>query len=106
MFLAMTRGLDDATRRRIALMVVLVSFAILLFFIAVGGFLLENLGVSLRAFQIAGDLVLFPVALDMVRRTGPAQPPPCPRKIRSRSLSIPLASRRSRAQLSCSRSCC
>jgi multiple antibiotic resistance protein len=70
-FLAMTGGLNAATQRRIAVTAVLVSLAVLLFFIAAGGFLLQKLGVSIRAFQIAGGLVLFLVALDMVRGTGP-----------------------------------
>jgi multiple antibiotic resistance protein len=72
-FLAMTGGLDTATQRRIAVTAVLVSFAVLLFFIAAGGFLLEKLGISLRAFQIAGGMVLFLVALDMVRGSGTGQ---------------------------------
>jgi multiple antibiotic resistance protein len=71
-FLAMTGGLDAATQRRIAVTAVLVSLAVLLFFIAAGGFLLQKLGISIRAFQIAGGIVLFLVALDMVRGSGPA----------------------------------
>jgi multiple antibiotic resistance protein len=74
-FLALTGGLDSATQRHIATIAVLVSFAVLLLFIAVGGFLLEKLGISLRAFQIAGGMVLFLVALDMVRGTGPGTTP-------------------------------
>jgi multiple antibiotic resistance protein len=66
-FLAVTRGLTAATQRKIALVAVLVSFIVLLFFMVVGGFLLEKMGISLRAFQIAGGIVLFVVALEMVR---------------------------------------
>jgi multiple antibiotic resistance protein len=71
MFMAMAGTFDASTQRQIATSAVLVSFAVLLFFIAAGGFLLDRLGVSLHAFQIAGGLVLFMVALDMVRGTGP-----------------------------------
>jgi multiple antibiotic resistance protein len=71
MFMAMAGAFDASTQRRIATSAVVVSFAVLLFFIAAGGFLLDKLGVSLHAFQIAGGLVLFMVALDMVRGTGP-----------------------------------
>jgi multiple antibiotic resistance protein len=66
-FLAATGALPGATQRRIAVVAVLVAFAVLLFFVAAGGFLLEKLGISLRAFQIAGGIVLFVVALEMVR---------------------------------------
>ena len=36
-------------------------------FIIGGGLLLEKLGISLRSFQIAGGIILFLAALDMVR---------------------------------------
>jgi multiple antibiotic resistance protein len=66
-FLAAAGGLPAATQRRIAITAVIVSFAVLLFFIVAGGFLLQNMGISARAFQIAGGIVLFVVALEMVR---------------------------------------
>jgi multiple antibiotic resistance protein len=66
-FLAVTRGFDAAAQRRIALVAVLASFAVLILFIIGGGYLLEKLGISLRSFQIAGGIILFLVALDMVR---------------------------------------
>lgn len=68
-FIAVAGGFDTAAQRRIALIAVLVSFAVLVFFIAAGGFLLEKMGISLRSFQIAGGIILFLVALDMVRGT-------------------------------------
>jgi multiple antibiotic resistance protein len=66
-FLAVTKGFDAAAQRRIALVAVLASFGVLVLFIVGGGFLLEKLGISLRSFQIAGGIILFLVALDMVR---------------------------------------
>src|SRR5687768_11181374 len=66
-FLAATGGLPPATQRRIAITAVLVSFAALLFFLLAGGFVLARMGISARAFQIAGGIVLFVVALEMVR---------------------------------------
>ncbi len=56
-----------AVQREIALNAVIVSFVVLAFFLFAGGFLLEHLKVPLRAFQIAGGIVLFLVALEMVR---------------------------------------
>jgi multiple antibiotic resistance protein len=67
MFLALTAGFDTATQRRVAVTAVLTSFGVLLLFIIAGGFLLEKMGISLRSFQIAGGIILFLVALDMVR---------------------------------------
>lgn len=68
-FIALTGGLDAGIRRRIAVQCVLISFGVLLFFMIMGGVLLETMGVSLRAFQIAGGIVLFVFALEMVRGT-------------------------------------
>ena len=73
-FLAMTGGFPAARQRRIASIAVLVSFAVLVFFIVAGGFLLEKMGISLRAFQIAGGIILFLVALEMVRGESHAPP--------------------------------
>jgi multiple antibiotic resistance protein len=68
-FLAVTAGFDQATQRRVALIAVLASFAVLLLFIIGGGFVLARMGISIRSFQIAGGIILFLVALDMVRGT-------------------------------------
>lgn len=67
MFLALTAGFDTAKQRHVAVTAVLTSFGVLVLFIIGGGFLLEKMGISLRSFQIAGGIILFLVALDMVR---------------------------------------
>jgi multiple antibiotic resistance protein len=66
-FIAVTAGFDRATQRKVALIAVAASFAVLLMFIIAGGFVLEKMGISLKSFQIAGGIILFLVALDMVR---------------------------------------
>jgi multiple antibiotic resistance protein len=66
-FLATTGGVAGHAQRRIAATAVLVSFVVLLFFIVAGGFVLEKMGVSLRSFQIGGGIILFLIALEMVR---------------------------------------
>jgi len=66
-FLAVTSGFDTAKQRRVAVIAVLASFGVLVLFIIGGGFVLERMGISLRSFQIAGGIILFLVALDMVR---------------------------------------
>lgn len=57
----------SAAKARIALQGVAIAFVILVFFQFSGKLLLEQLHVPLRAFQIAGGIMVFLVALDMVR---------------------------------------
>jgi multiple antibiotic resistance protein len=70
--IALSAGAPAATQRKIALVATLVSFAVLVFFMLAGSFLLEKMGISLRSFQIAGGIILFLVALEMVRGGAPA----------------------------------
>jgi len=74
MFIAVTAGFDRATQRKVALIAVAASFAVLVLFIVAGGFVLEKMGISLKSFQIAGGIILFLVALDMVRGASYAPP--------------------------------
>ena len=71
-FLALTMGADEASRRRMALRGTVIATAVLFVFAFVGDFLFRALGVSLPAFSIAGGALLFLLAIDMVlvRRTG------------------------------------
>lgn len=64
--LAATAGMKADARRKTALLSVLFAFGTLLFFIVAGQHLLNAMGISLRAFQIAGGAVLFVFALHMV----------------------------------------
>jgi multiple antibiotic resistance protein len=66
-FLVLAAGRDSATQRRLALNAVLIAFVVLVFFLFAGEFVLEQIGVSTRAFQIAGGIVLFLVALEMIK---------------------------------------
>lgn len=70
-FASLTSGADEAHRRRMAIRSVAVAWSILLFFALAGEPLLRTLGISLSAFRIAGGIMLFMIALDMVfeRRT-------------------------------------
>jgi len=74
-FLALATGLDGTSQRRLARNAVLIAFVVLVFFIFAGAFLLEQMGVSIRAFQIAGGIVLFLVALEMVHGGAHETPP-------------------------------
>jgi multiple antibiotic resistance protein len=66
MFGALTRGGGDLYRRRMAFKGTALAAAILLVFAFIGDWLLTTLGIGLPAFKIAGGILLFLIALDMV----------------------------------------
>jgi len=66
-FMAVAGPLDRPVQRKLALYSVAVAFAVLVFFMFAGSFLLRSMGVALTAFQISGGIVLFLMALAMVR---------------------------------------
>jgi multiple antibiotic resistance protein len=65
-FSSLTAGTDAAHRRAMAIRSVLVASGILLVFAVFGEDLLRALGISLDAFRVAGGIMLFLIALDMV----------------------------------------
>ena len=65
-FASLTQGASAAHRRAMAIRSVLIASGILLFFALLGENLLAALGVSLSAFKIAGGIMLFLIALEMV----------------------------------------
>lgn len=65
-FVALTQGMDPKARRIIGLRACLIGFSILLVFAFTGEALLEFLGISMAAFRIAGGLLLFLTALEML----------------------------------------
>ena len=70
-FASLTRGASAAERRRLAIRSAGIAWGILMFFALLGEPLLRTLGISLSAFRLAGGIMLFMIALDMVfeRRT-------------------------------------
>ncbi len=76
-FLAVTDGFSRAARRSVALRASMIAGAILIGAALIGDWLLHMLGISLSAFRIAGGLLLFLIAAEMVlgvrmRREGQA----------------------------------
>jgi multiple antibiotic resistance protein len=65
-FAGLTSGSSDEHRRTMALRSVTVASAILVGFALVGSDLLRVLGISLDAFRVAGGIMLFLIALEMV----------------------------------------
>lgn len=70
-FVGLTSGLEEHVRRKIALEASIIAFCVLAGSALVGDWLLARLGISLAAFRIAGGLLLFAIAFEMVfqRRT-------------------------------------
>jgi multiple antibiotic resistance protein len=65
-FLAVTEGLPRRARRDVAVRASLIAGAILIGTALIGDLLLRALGISLPAFRIAGGLLLFAIAFEMV----------------------------------------
>jgi multiple antibiotic resistance protein len=70
-FASLTRGTPPAHRRAMAIRSSLIAWLILMFFAVLGRPMLHALGISLASFRIAGGIMLFFIAIDMVfeRRT-------------------------------------
>lgn len=65
-FGALTQKETEAERRRIAIRGVAIAAAVLVVFTLIGNALLSVLGISLSAFRVAGGVLLFLLAIDMV----------------------------------------
>ncbi len=65
-FLSVTRGMNGEERARVALRASLIALGIMTFFGLGGDLLLKALGITLPAFRIAGGLLLFWIAFEMV----------------------------------------
>jgi len=65
-FIGLTGGLETATRRKVALEASIIAFCLLAGSALVGDWLLARLDISLAAFRIAGGLLLFAIAFEMV----------------------------------------
>ena len=65
-FIAITQGMDDSLRRKVALRSILVSAFVISLFIVGGETVLGFIGISMPAFRIAGGILLFLTALDML----------------------------------------
>jgi multiple antibiotic resistance protein len=64
-FLAVTAGLPRRRQIGVALAAIAIAFGILVFFIALGDWLLEALHVPMASFQLAGGLILLLFGLQM-----------------------------------------
>nr|WP_280520636.1 MarC family protein [Phaeobacter sp. J2-8] len=71
LFVAMTQGMSPSLRRAIGIRACLVAVVLLALFGAMGEAVLGFIGISMPAFRVAGGILLFITALDMLfeRRT-------------------------------------
>jgi multiple antibiotic resistance protein len=65
-FLAVTDGMPSKARRSVALRACVIAACILIGTALIGNWLFVKLGISLSAFRIAGGLLLFSIATEMV----------------------------------------
>lgn len=66
-FLALTDGASLNRRRDIARKAVLIAFAILLAFLVLGRMILSLFGVTLSAFRVAGGIIIFAIAYQLLQ---------------------------------------
>ena len=71
LFIVLTNGMSTQRRRRIGWRAVIIAGALMTLFGLAGEAILNGIGISLPAFRIAGGMLLFLTALDMLfeRRT-------------------------------------
>jgi multiple antibiotic resistance protein len=84
LYMALTQGIPEAQRRAIGRRACLVAGVLMLVFLFLGEAVLNFVGISMPAFRIAGGVLLFLTALDMLferrqtRRRGNAEDGPDP----------------------------
>jgi len=65
-FIALTQGMTPQQRRAIAIRAFFVSLGLMMVFLILGEAVLGFIGISMDAFRIAGGILLFLTALDML----------------------------------------
>lgn len=90
-FMALTARYTPQRRRKTALVASVVASLTLMGFAAVGNVVFRGLGLTLPAFQIAGGLILFLVALDMIRAQRSTQEDPAEMKEGAESDDVAVA---------------
>ena len=65
-FLALTAGINRTERYSVALRGVVIGFGVLVAFALFGIVVLDTMGITIHAFRVAGGLLLFYIAFEMV----------------------------------------
>ncbi len=66
LFLAVTRGMNREQRSQVSIRASVIGFAVLALFAVAGAVILSAFGITLPAFRIAGGMLLFFIAFEMV----------------------------------------
>lgn len=66
LFLALTPGMNRAQRSQVAVRATVIGFAVLAVFAIAGPAILSVFGITLPAFRVAGGLLLFFIAFEMI----------------------------------------
>lgn len=66
LFLALTKGMNRSERRQVGLRASIIGFLVLALFAVAGAAILSVFGITLPAFRVAGGLLLFFIAFEMI----------------------------------------
>jgi multiple antibiotic resistance protein len=66
LFLAVTRGMNRDERRQVSVRASIIGFSVMALFALAGALILSVFGITLPAFRVAGGLLLFFIAFEMV----------------------------------------
>lgn len=66
LFLVLTRGMNRTERGQVALRASIIGFFVLALFAIAGAVILSMFGITLPAFRVAGGLLLFYIAFEMI----------------------------------------
>lgn len=66
LFISLAHDLDEAQKRRTIRSAILIAFVVLALFIVVGKYILRFLGIMPGAFYVAGGVLFFFIAIDML----------------------------------------
>ena len=66
LFLALTAGMNREQRKTVAIRATAIAFGVLVAFSVAGLAILSVLGITIHAFRVAGGLLLFYIAFEMI----------------------------------------
>lgn len=66
LFLALTAGMNRSERNQVAMRAAIIGFGVLALFALAGSVILAVFGITLPAFRVAGGLLLFFIAFEMI----------------------------------------
>ena len=66
LFLALTRGMNREERSQVSIRASLIAFGVMALFAIAGATILSAFGITLPAFKVAGGLLLFFIAFEMI----------------------------------------